>query len=333
MTRLVSLVIPVYNEQANLPELVRRCVAVGATLRCDYELVLVDDGSADDSAQTITEAAERDPHVVGVLLNRNYGQHAAVLAGLAQARGDVVVTLDADLQNPPEEIPNLLAGIEAGADVVSGVRRRRKDTLFRRAASRLMNRLMLKITGVDVGDYGCMLRAYRRDIVDAVLACGDRSAYVPALANSFAGNVHEVEVDHAERHAGESKYSLLKLLNLYFDLLVSATTAPLRLMSMIGVALAVAGAAFGLLLLILRFVYGPDWAAQGVFTIFAILFIFLGVQLIGMGLLGEYIGRISRDVQARPRFIVHARLGANALAPPLESNQAPARGGTRSRSA
>jgi undecaprenyl-phosphate 4-deoxy-4-formamido-L-arabinose transferase len=331
--RLVSLVIPVYNEQDNLPELVRRCLAVGAALPSDYELILVDDGSADDSARSITAAAERDSHVVGVLLNRNYGQHAAVLAGLAQARGDVVVTLDADLQNPPEEIPKLLAGIEAGADVVSGVRSRRKDTLFRRAASRLMNRLMLKITGVDVGDYGCMLRAYRRDIVDAVLACGDRSAYVPALANSFAGNVHEVEVDHAERHAGESKYSLLKLMNLYFDLLVSATTAPLRLMSMIGIGLAVAGAAFGLLLLVLRFVYGPDWAAQGVFTIFAILFIFLGVQLIGMGLLGEYIGRISRDVQARPRFIVHARLGANALAPPLESSHAPARGGTRSRSA
>jgi undecaprenyl-phosphate 4-deoxy-4-formamido-L-arabinose transferase len=331
--RLVSLVIPVYNEQENLPELVRRCLSVGATLPIDYEVILVDDGSADDSARSITDAAERDSHVVGVLLNRNYGQHAAVLAGLAQARGDVVVTLDADLQNPPEEIPKLLAGIEAGADVVSGVRRLRKDTLFRRTASRFMNRLMLKITGVDVGDYGCMLRAYRRDIVDAVLACGDRSAYVPALANSFAGNVHEVEVEHAERHAGESKYSLLKLMNLYFDLLVSATTAPLRLMSMIGVGLAVAGAAFGLLLLILRFVYGPDWAAQGVFTIFAILFIFLGVQLIGMGLLGEYIGRISRDVQARPRFIVHARLGANALSPRLEGSQAPARDGTRSRSA
>ena len=331
--RLASLVVPVYNEEDNLPELLRRVLAVGATLPCDYELILVNDGSADASAQLIAEAAERDPHVVGVLLNRNYGQHAAVLAGLAQARGDVVVTLDADLQNPPEEVPKLLAGIEAGADVVSGVRKLRKDTLFRRIASRLMNKLMLKITRVDVGDYGCMLRAYRRDIVDAVLACGDRSAYVPALANSFAGNVHEVEVEHAERHAGESKYSLLKLMNLYFDLLVSATTAPLRLMSMIGIGLALAGATFGVLLLVLRLIYGPDWAAQGVFTIFAILFIFLGVQLIGMGLLGEYIGRISRDVQARPRFIVHARLGANALAPRIESSHAPARGGTRSASA
>ncbi len=336
-TKLVSLVIPVYNEQDNLPELVRRCLAVGRQLPCAFEVVLVNDGSRDDSAKIIEAAAAREPEIVGVLLNRNYGQHAAVLAGLAEARGDVVVTLDADLQNPPEEIPKLLAGIQAGADVVSGVRRRRKDTLFRRVASRIMNNLMLRITRVDVGDYGCMLRAYRRDVVDAVLACGDRSAYVPALANSFAGNVREIEVEHAERQAGESKYSVLKLLNLYFDLLVSATTAPLRLMSMVGVALALAGLAFGVLLLVLRFYYGPDWAAQGVFTIFAVLFLFLGVQLIGMGLLGEYIGRISRDVQARPRYIVGARVGARAdaeaNAPAAESSRVPVRSGARSASA
>jgi undecaprenyl-phosphate 4-deoxy-4-formamido-L-arabinose transferase len=329
--RLVSFVVPVYNEQDNLPELVRRSLAVGRALPYAFELVLVNDGSRDDSAKIIAATAEREPEVVGVLLNRNYGQHAAVLAGLAEARGDVVVTLDADLQNPPEEIPKLLAAIEEGCDVVSGLRRRRKDTLFRRVASRLMNQLMLRITRVNVGDYGCMLRAYRRDIVDAVLACGDRSAYVPALANSFAGRIREIEVEHAERQAGESKYGLLKLLNLYFDLLVSATTAPLRLMSMFGVLLALAGVAFGILLLALRFYYGPDWAAQGVFTIFAVLFLFLGVQLIGMGLLGEYVGRISRDVQARPRFLVGARVGARVAVE--EQNRAPARSGARSASA
>jgi undecaprenyl-phosphate 4-deoxy-4-formamido-L-arabinose transferase len=329
--QLVSFVIPVYNEQDNLPELLRRCLAVGRKLPYAFEVVLVNDGSRDDSAKIIEAAAAREPEIVGVLLNRNYGQHAAVLAGLAEARGDVVITLDADLQNPPEEIPKLLAGIEAGADVVSGVRRRRKDTLFRRVASRMMNRIMLRITRVNVGDYGCMLRAYRRDIVDAVLACGDRSAYVPALANGFAGNVREIEVEHAERQAGESKYSVLKLLNLYFDLLVSATTAPLRLLSMIGVVLAAAGGGFGLLLIALRLYYGPDWAAQGVFTIFAVLFVFLGVQLIGMGLLGEYIGRISRDVQARPRYLVGARVGASASTG--ESSPAPLRPNERSASA
>lgn len=303
--RLISLVIPVYNEQKNLPELIQRCLAVGADLSGDFELILVDDGSSDASADLIGEFADKEPeHVVAVLLNRNYGQHAAVLAGMAEARGDVVVTLDADLQNPPEEIPKLLEAIRGGCDVAAGVRQRRRDSRFRVTASRWMNWIMQKITGVRVGDYGCMLRAYRRDIVDAVLECEERSAYIPALANSFAGNIADVEVAHAERSAGESKYSVGKLLNLYFDLLVSTTTAPLRMLSFLGTGLALLGAGFGLSLLVLRLWLGPEWAAQGVFTIFALLFIFLGVQLLGMGLLGEYIGRISKDVQARPRFLV-----------------------------
>jgi undecaprenyl-phosphate 4-deoxy-4-formamido-L-arabinose transferase len=307
----VSLVVPVFNEQASLPELLQRCLKIGPTLARDFELVLVDDGSADDSARVITAAAERDPgHVVGVLLNRNYGQHAAVMAGLEQARGDVIVTLDADLQNPPEEIPKLVAGIAAGCDVVGGVRRLRRDSPFRVAASGLMNRLMRRLTGVSIGDYGCMLRAYRRDIVDAILACNERSAFVPALANSFAGRLGEVAVEHAERRAGESKYRLLSLLNLYFDLLVGTTTAPLRMLSLAGSALAAGGMGFGAALLVLRLVYGPAWAAEGVFTIFAVLFLFLGVQLLGMGLLGEYIGRISRDVRGRPRYIVKEVVGA-----------------------
>lgn len=306
----VSLVIPVFNEQENLPELLQRCLKVGGEFDSAFEVVLVDDGSADDSRRIIRSAAERDPeHVVAVLLNRNYGQHAAVMAGLARATGEVVVTLDADLQNPPEEIPKLLEAMERGHDVVGGVRRSRQDTPFRRVASRLMNKLMKRITGLQVSDYGCMLRAYRRDVVDAILQCGERSAYVPALANSFAGSLCEVTVEHAERRAGDSKYRFLSLLNLYFDLMVSATTAPLRLLSIAGTLLAMVGGGFGVALLVMRAVYGPTWAADGVFTIFAILFIFLGIQLLGMGLLGEYLGRISRDVQNRPRYIVHEVVG------------------------
>jgi len=312
-----SMVIPVFNEQATLPALIERCVRVGQGLPNEYELILVDDGSRDGSARLIAAAAERDPsHVVGVLLNRNYGQHAAVMAGLGQARGDVVVTLDADLQNPPEEIPKLLAEIERGADVVGGIRQMRKDSLFRVLASALMNRAMRAVTGLGVTDYGCMLRAYRRDIVDAMLACSERAPYIPALANSFAANTVEVEVGHAERSQGESKYRVWSLVNLYFDLLVSSTTAPLRMLSIAGTALAGVGVAFGLFLLVLRFVYGPDWAAQGVFTLLAVLFVFLGVQLIGLGLLGEYLGRVSRDLQGRPRYIVREIVGAGQAAPP-----------------
>jgi undecaprenyl-phosphate 4-deoxy-4-formamido-L-arabinose transferase len=312
----VSLVIPVFNEQDNLAELIRRCVAMGRALDDGFELILVDDGSSDESAAMIAAAAADDPlHITGVLLNRNYGQHAAVRAGLEHARGDVVVTLDADLQNPPEEVPKLLAAIEQGCDVVGGVRRKRQDSRFRVLASKAMNRIMEKLTGVPIGDYGCMLRAYRREIVAAVLDCECRSAYIPSIANSFAGHLGEVTVEHAERGAGESKYRLWSLVNLYFDLLVSSSTTPLRLMSIIGTALAMFGAVFGMLLLVLRLIYGPDWAAQGVFTVFAVLFVFLGVQLIGMGLLGEYIGRISRDVQGRPRYLVRRIVGGGGLRP------------------
>jgi undecaprenyl-phosphate 4-deoxy-4-formamido-L-arabinose transferase len=307
---LVSFVIPVFNEEANLSELIERALKVGTGLNSDFEIVLIDDGSSDGSEHLIREAATGDPaHVTGVFLNRNYGQHAAVRAGLAAARGDVVITLNADLQNPPEEIPKLLDAIRQGYDIVGGVRRKRKDSVFRKFASHTMNGIMRRLGGLEVGDYGCMLRAYRRGIVDAILACQEHSAYIPALANSFAGRMGEVTVEHAERGAGTSKYSIWSLLNLYFDLLVSAATIPLRLLSIAGTALALVGAVFGFLLLVLRFVYGPGWAAQGVFTIFAVLFVLLGVQLIGMGLLGEYIGRISRDVQGRPPYLVRETVG------------------------
>jgi len=311
----VSMVVPVYNEQANLPELVQRCLAVGENLGCDYELVLVDDGSADDSARMIQTSAERHgPHVVGVLLYRNFGQHSAVLAGLAQASGDVVVTLDADLQNPPEEIPKLRAEIERGAASVGGVRRQRQDSAIRVSSSRAMNKFMRAITGSQVTDYGCMLRAYTRPVVDAVLRCRGHKTYVPALANSFARRVTEVVVDHAERNAGSSKYNFARLLNLYFDLVITSTTTPLRLLSVLGSVMAVLGTGFGAFLLVMRVIFGAMWAADGVLTVIALMFVMLGVQLLGLGLIGEYVGRVSRDTQARPRFLVSEVIGSTRAA-------------------
>ncbi len=308
--RLVSLVAPVYNEQANLEEMVKRCMAVGESLEYDYELILVDDGSADASAQIINKAAEENSgKVIGVLLNRNYGQHAAVMAGLAQSRGDVVVTLDADLQNPPEEIPKLLAQSAKGCDVVGSVRMNRQDTFFRRFASKIINKAVQRATGVMMTDYGCMLRAYHREIVDAMLQCHERSTFIPVLANTFARHPCEIHVQHAERSSDESKYGLLKLINLQFDLLTSMTTFPLRLLSITGGLLALAGFAFSMLLIVTRIIYGADWAGEGIFTVFAVLFIFIGVQLLAVGLLGEYIGRIYHDVRARPRYFVHRVVG------------------------
>jgi undecaprenyl-phosphate 4-deoxy-4-formamido-L-arabinose transferase len=311
----ISVVIPVFNEEANLKDLVRRCLEACESLGNPFEIVLVDDGSADGSVDMITDAAGKNPgKIIGVLLNRNFGQHAAVMAGFAQARGDIVVTLDADLQNPPEEIPKLVRKMEEGFDVVGSIRVPRCDTAFRRIASWIINRVVQKTTGVAMRDYGCMLRAYRRHVVDAMMQCHERSTFIPVLANTFARKTAEVEVRHSERSAGQSKYSLWKLINLQFDLLTSMTTFPLRLLSVLGGVISVIGMGFGVFLIVMRLVYGDVWAQQGVFTLFAILFIFVGAQFIGMGLVGEYLGRVYYDVRARPRYFVQKVAGKSRLA-------------------
>ncbi|MBF0246424.1 MAG: glycosyltransferase [Planctomycetes bacterium] len=307
----LSVVVPVYNEKDNLGELLDRCLAAGKTTGLSFEIVLVDDGSKDGSREIILRAADLHPEVMGVILNRNYGQHAAVFAGLEQSRGQIVVTLDADLQNPPEEIPNLVREISKGVDVVATVRENRQDTAFRRLSSALVNSLVRKATGVKMQDYGCMLRAYRRNIVDAMLQCQERSTFIPVLANSFAGSTAEIKVKHSHREKGDSKYDLWKLISLQFDLLTSISTFPLRLLSVIGVLISLCGFGFGLLLLVLRLIHGPGWAVDGVFTLFAILFVFIGAQFISLGLLGEYIGRIYHDVRNRPRYFVQEVRGGD----------------------
>ncbi|HDT5887155.1 undecaprenyl-phosphate 4-deoxy-4-formamido-L-arabinose transferase [Aeromonas dhakensis] len=304
--KLVSVVIPVYNEEASLPVLLSRVTAACDQLSQDYEVILIDDGSHDGSTELISEAAAIDgSKLVGVLLNRNYGQHAAIMAGFETAKGDLVITLDADLQNPPEEIPRLVEAAMQGYDVVGTMRRNRQDSWFRKTASKLINKSVQKATGVHMSDYGCMLRAYRRHIIDAMLCCQERSTFIPILANSFARRTIELEVGHAERAHGESKYGLMHLINLMYDLVTCMTTTPLRLLSIVGSVVAGIGFVFSILLILMRLILGADWAADGVFTLFAILFTFVGVQLLGMGLLGEYIGRMYTDVRARPRYFIH----------------------------
>lgn len=312
----VSVVIPVYNEEASLPELLRRTRAACRLLDCQVEIILVDDGSRDRSAELLQQAAsEPDSSVVAVLLNRNYGQHSAILAGFEQARGDLIITLDADLQNPPEEIPRLVHTAAMGYDVVGTVRQQRQDSYLRTLPSRLINRAVQRSTGVAMRDYGCMLRAYRRQVVQSMLACHERSTFIPILANSFARHTTEIEVAHAEREHGDSKYGFLKLINLMFDLLTCMTTTPLRMLSLFGGGLAVFGFLFAALLLALRVTHGAEWAADGVFSLFAVLFIFTGAQFVGLGLLGEYLGRVYHDVRARPRFHVEQVIRAATLSP------------------
>jgi len=304
-TDMISVVIPVFNEEPNLEELVRRCLAACRETRRPFEIILVDDGSRDRSADMLEEAAAAHPEeIVAVFLNRNYGQHAAIMAGFEQVQGEIVITLDADLQNPPEEIPRLAGAMEQGYDVVGSVRANRQDTLFRRVASALINRAVQKATGVKMHDYGCMLRAYRSHIVRAMLMCHERSTFIPVLGNSFARTTTEIEVGHDARQKGDSKYSFSRLISLMFDLVTSMTTFPLRLLSVAGAIVSALGIGFGLFLLFMRLLFGAQWAAEGVFTLFAILFMFIGAQFVGMGLLGEYLGRVYHDVRARPRYFV-----------------------------
>lgn len=305
----VSVVIPIFNEEENIPVLWERLSKVlneaFSSPERSWEVIFTDDGSRDRSLELLQGIAETEPRVSVVEFNRNYGQHSAIFGAFSIVAGEVIVTLDADLQNPPEEIPKLVAKIDEGFDVVGGWRQGRmdNDSLFRTLPSKIVNAVTRKTTGVKLNDYGCMLRAYRREIVDAMLQCKERSSFIPALANSFAKRIAEVPVAHAERAAGESKYGIWKLINLQFDLLTSFSLLPLQMLSVVGVLIAIVGFLLFVGLVIYRFVH-PEGTVQGVFTLFAILFFFVGAQFVAFGLLGEYIGRIYQEVRDRPRFVV-----------------------------
>jgi undecaprenyl-phosphate 4-deoxy-4-formamido-L-arabinose transferase len=321
----VSVVVPVYNEEGNLPELLSRLAAVMDASGRPYELVFVDDGSRDRSLEILKAAARERPERIRVLeLARNFGQHQAILAAFQQVSGDVIVTIDADLQNPPEEIPKLLAKIDEGYDVVGGVRLSRQDSVLRRAASWIVNRVTTTITRLKLTDFGCMLRAYSREVVDEINRCDESSTFIPALAQSFARRPTEIEVAHAARRHGTSGYSLYRLIRLNFDLMTGFSLVPLQVFGLLGTVVAVGGIAFGLLLFVRRLIVGAE--VEGVFTLFAILFTLLGIAMAGLGLVGEYVGRIYQQVRGRPRFRVRRvyGLGETAASRPPASDSRPA---------
>jgi undecaprenyl-phosphate 4-deoxy-4-formamido-L-arabinose transferase len=305
----VSVVIPVYNEEQVLPRLFARLYAALDDLGRSYEIIFINDGSRDRSAALLREQFQARPDVTRVILfNGNFGQHMAIMAGFEAARGDRIVTLDADLQNPPEEIGKLLAKMDEGYDYVGSIRLNRQDTGFRRYASRLMNYLRERTTHIAMTDQGCMLRAYGRAVVDAINQSKEVNTFIPALAYTFASNPTEVHVKHEERAAGESKYSLYSLVRLNFDLVTGFTILPLQLFSLFGVGLSLVAAALVVVLLVRRIFIGSE--VEGVFTLFAITFLFIGILLFGIGLLGEYVGRIYEQVRHRPRYLVQAVLEA-----------------------
>ena len=303
----ISVIVPVYNEEAGLSALFDRLYPALDALGTRYEVIFVNDGSHDRSAAMLREQFEKRPDVTrAILLAANTGQHMAIMAGFEHSRGQIVVTLDADLQNPPEEIGELVAKVREGYDCVGSVRQNRQDTPFRRWASKAMNRLRERITRIKMTDQGCMLRAYSRPIVDAINSCREVSTFIPALAYSFAQNPTEIEVTHEERHAGESKYSLYSLIRLNFDLMTSFSLLPLQFFSMLGIGISFLSALFVIFLFIRRIVVGPE--AEGLFTLFGIAFFLIGITLFGVGLLGEYIGRIYQQVRHRPRYLIGAIL-------------------------
>lgn len=300
----ISVVIPVHNEQEVLEELYTRLTQSLDKLGKSYEILLTNDGSTDKSAEILKELHARRPHQIRVIeFNGNFGQHMAIMAGFERVRGQIVITMDADLQNPPEEIGKLVAAMEAGHDVVNTYRENRQDSLWRLKVSKWHNQIRAwMMPKLKMQDEGCMLRAYSRHIVDLMAATGESTTFIPALALTYAANPTEVGVAHAERSAGTSSYNFYKLIRYNFDLITGFSVFPLQVFTMIGLLISLCSFAFVMFLFLRRVIVGPE--VEGVFTLFAILFFLLGIVLFGLGVVGEYVGRIYQEVRKRPRFVV-----------------------------
>jgi undecaprenyl-phosphate 4-deoxy-4-formamido-L-arabinose transferase len=307
----LSVVIPVYNEEPVLPTLFARLYPALDALKISYEIVFVNDGSKDRSVALLRQQFSLRPKETRVVMfHANFGQHSAVMAGLAYARGVYVVTLDADLQNPPEEIGKLVDMLDQGYDYVGTIRQQRQDSLWRRTFSKAINKIREWITPVRITDQGCMMRGYARSVVTALNQTREVNTFIPALASLYAMNQIEVPIAHEERFAGRSKYSMYSLVRLNFDLITGFSVVPLQLFSMVGMAVSLLSALLFLVLLVRRIFVGSE--AEGLFTLFSLAFLLIGVALFGIGLLGEYVGRIYAQVRERPRYLVEAVLEENA---------------------
>lgn len=305
----LTVLIPVFNEQDVLAILFERLYSVMDGLGRTFEVLFVNDGSTDNSADILTQQFEKRPDVTRVIsLSSNAGQHAALIAGFEHTRGEFIVTLDADLQNPPEEIPAIVAEMDKGFDYVGSIRASRHDKAWRHVASRLMNALREKITNIRMTDQGCMLRGYSRDIALEIADSNESRTFIPALAYLYAARPTEITVAHEERVAGQSKYSLFKLIQLNFDLFTSFSSVPLQLISFTGIFVSIISFLFVCYLAYRRLFYGPE--VEGVFTLFGITIFLMGLLLFSVGVLGEYIGRINGLVRKRKRFRIASVLEA-----------------------
>jgi undecaprenyl-phosphate 4-deoxy-4-formamido-L-arabinose transferase len=308
----LSVVVPAFNEAENVPELVKRTCSAVSDLGT-WELIIVDDGSRDGTWDAIEQATLEYPEVVGIRLQRNFGQHPAVSAGFAAAQGHVIVTLDADLQNPPEEIPKLVARLGPDCDVASGWRQFRKDTASRTLPSKLINHVIAKVTGVRLHDYGCMLRAYKRHVIEQVQACPEVNKAITALVSWLGVKIVEVPVAHDERVAGKSRYGYWRLIKMSFDLLTGFGTGTLQLVSIVGLVISALGLSTGIFLAAWRLFHGSG--PLGLNTFFAILLFLAGAQMAAIGIVGEYVGRVYMQVQGRPYYIISEQTRVRRVSP------------------
>jgi len=299
----VSVLIPLYRDEQSIQPLLARLEPVLHELGDAAEVVLVDDGSPDRTGPVADALAREYPHPVTVVhLARNFGQHPAVFAGFEHCRGDVVVTMDSDLQYAPEDIPRLLGELSPEVSVVSGYRYGRADPWLRRIISTTLSRWLSRATGSQLRDYGSMFRAYDRSVVTQLLRFRERRRFVPALVGWLGVPVKEIPVPHEPRGAGGSRYRLGPLVDMFLDLITGYATFPLRILTVLGFAGAVLGFAASVSLLIYRIVSGTG--PSGLVSAFGLVFFLLGVQLFIVGLIGEYVGRVYIEAKDRPYYIV-----------------------------
>ncbi len=301
----VSIVVTVYNEAGSVEELYRRTIAALERGPRTFELIFIDDGSTDGTFAALERLHRTDPRVRAVRFKRNFGQHPAMHAGLSRARGDVVVTMDGDLQNAPEDIPRLIEAVEAGNDVASGRRLARKDPLGRAFPSRVINGMLRRFTGVAITDFGCAFNAYRRTAVEPMLGSIGKQKFTKALVLSGGASVIEVDVSHAPRH-GPSRYSPLRLTRMALHVLAGFWPQPIQ---WIGVALGMVCSLLAVALGTYGVVYWIDKSnfPGPLFGGVAVLFV-LGIQGFILALIGEYLGRIQRDVEGRPLYTIDREL-------------------------
>jgi glycosyltransferase involved in cell wall biosynthesis len=314
----VSVVIPLLNEEENIPVLYERLKKVMDKLDRKSEVIFVDDGSTDGSYRLLKEIQERDPKVHLIRFRRNFGQTAAFSAGFDFANGDVIITMDGDLQNDAEDIPTLLSKIDEGFDVVSGWRIHRQDKfLTRRLPSQIANALISRVTGVRLHDYGCSLKAYRSEVVKNVRLYGEMHRFIPALASWIGIQVAEVPVNHYARMYGRSKYGLRRTVKVILDLLtvkflLDYATRPIQIFGLVGLISLLAGLGLGTYLVIVRFFFAQPLADRPI-VLLAILMIMLGVQLVTMGLIGEMVVRTYHEAQGKPIYMVRNIEEGNTL--------------------